>query len=870
MAKTQKISQKKWLKGVNAAASVFAQPPGSFPRASNVVYTRRGSLVTCDGTQLITTPRLTIFPPHPPASGPDNIGPLTEVFLFEPTGLPNAYYAIFKQLNVGLVGIVGLAVVDGGAGGNLSAGTYQWVVTALDGAGGETSGSAAVSILLAANHKGNLSWTALTFATGYNVYRTVANGSIFLRVNGSTPITTNVYVDNVADANLGTEIAPTRDSTQTSEFLKLTTPDYSFIGPVGLLPADFLPEKDGTAGGSGGGFGGGGGGGGGTGGSTSGGQPPTPAGGVSGNISPIPQIVQFNNQMILALGNGYPPQASNGVSMFPLLNTFVASYPARTNATVQVVGDLMALAGVLYKAIQGGTTAAAPPAFNTVLNQSTADGTVIWISQGPVNAVPAPRGAAHEIIYAGSLWVFNTSPTNTTDNFDGPSCLKMSDLNNPNSWNPLNVAFLDKDDGSQGMGLATYTIAESGIPPTGSLVAFKEFSTFQINGVFGASNFSIQRAQTDLGCVAPRSIQFVPGYGIVRMTHLGISMFDGVRDRLLSEEIRPYIFGGLPDVTGVDWNYIWFSKAALTASPPMYCCAVPVIPSMTINHLAVASVTAQVSGAATLPPGTYYLQYFIQDTQGNYWRSGEFSVVIAAGQEIVITLSAAFPTAYRGYVWYGSTPGGENTLVTLPANLAEPIAAVTNPGIASSVPFTSSGMLFRLLCYDLILKAWTIIDLPFAISVLKQFRTLGTIPITAMAGFSDGSLRRWQASDPNWDEGATVAGDPDLIVDASVQTPDVFGKDASDRVYFRQLAIRGRGNPGTIRTLTTVNGVSGSNSAAQTLAVLPMGGSEFIAYAELGITGMDAHSDISWSGPMELDSVDWLAIAKAIRGRVTV
>lgn len=869
MAKTQKVAQKKWLKGVNSAASVFAQPPGSFPRDSNVVYTRRGSLITCDGSQLITTPRLTVFPPHPPASGPDNVGPLIEVFLFEPTGLPNAYYAIIKQPNIGLVRVAGLVAVDGGAAGNLSAGTYQWVVTALDGAGGETGPSTVSSVVLAANHKGSLTWTALTFATGYNVYRTIANGSIFLLVNGSTPITTNAYVDNIADAGLGTQTAPIIDTTQTSQFLKLTTPDYSFIGPIASLPADALPSKDGTPGGGGGGFGGGGGGGG-IGGGTSGGQPPTPAGGVSGNISPIPQIAQFIGKMMLALGNGYPPQSSDGVTMTPLLNTFVASYPARTNATVQVIGDLMALGGVLYKATQGGTTAAAPPAFNAALGQSTADGTVIWVSQGPVNAVPAPRGAAHEIVYAGSLWVFNTSPTNTSDNFDGPSCLKMSDLNNPNSWNPLNVAFLDKDDGSQGMGLATFTIAESGIPPTGSLVAFKEFSTFQVNGVFGASNFSIQRAQTDLGCVAPRTIQFVPGYGIVRMTHLGIAMFDGVRDRLLSEEIRPYIFGGLSDVTGVDWNYIWFAKAALTANPPMYCCAVPVIPSMTINHLNVASVTAQASGAVPLSPGTYYLRYFIQDTQGNYWRSDEFSVTIGAGQTIGIVLSAPFPTAYRGYIWYGTTPGGENTLSTLAANATEPIAVLVNPGIPSGVPFTSSGMLFRLLCYDLILKSWTIIDLPFAISVLKQFRTLGTIPITAMAGFSDGSLRRWQAGDIDWDLGATVAGAPDLKVHASVRTPEVFGKDASDRVYFRQLAIRGRGDPTSIRVLTSVNGVSGSSLAAQALSVLPMGGSEFIAYAELGITGVDAHSDLSWSGPLEIDSVDWLAIAKAIRGRVTV
>lgn len=863
----QKLAQRKFIKGVVASAQDFAQPQGSVPRASNWLLTRRGALITCDGSQLITTPRLTVFPPHPPAPGVDNLGPLTEIFLFEPIGLDNAYYAIFKDQNTGLVGTTALAAVDGGAGGNLSAGTYQWVITALDGAGGETGGSNILTLVLAANHKANLTWTAVTFATGYNVYRTVANGSVFLLVNGATPVTTTAYPDNTADANLGVQI-PGSDTTQTSKFLKLTTPDYSFIGPIANLPADALPLKDGTGGGGGGGFGGG------TGpsigGGTSGAKPPTPAGGVSGNISPIPQIVQFTNKMILALGNGYPPQSSDGNSMSALLNTFTATYPAHATSNPQAKGDLITVTvggtPYVYKAIQGGTTAAAAPAFPAGINVTVADGSVIWQNIGIVGSNPAPRGAAHAIVYAGSLWIFNTSPDNTTDNFDGPSCLKMSDTNNPNSWNPLNVAFLDKDDGSQGMGLAVFTIAESGIAPTGSLVAFKEFSTFQIIGIFGAADFAIQRAQTDMGCVAPRTIQFVPGFGIVRLTHLGFGVFDGTRDRLISEEIRPYIFGDLQDVSAADWNYIWFAKACLTADPPMYCCAIPVIPSTTIKHLNVTNIGASLGGPG-IAPGNYWAIYFLQDTQGNYWRSDEFGPITldAAHRGFQVTLFGG-PPVYRSYIWYGTSSGGEDTVAILPGNF------ISTPtiGTKSGLPFTSSGMLFRLLCYDLVLKAWIIVDLPFAISAMKQFRSVGTIPITVMSGFSDGSLRRWQMGDPQWDVGATVAGASDLLIHHSVTSAEVYGKNASDRVFFRRLTIRGVGDPTGMSATFVSNGLSGQPSSTQNFTVALLGNSQFVAYVDIALTAMNVHMKLNGSAaaPFEIDSFDWSYMPKPVAGMV--
>jgi len=137
MAKSQKVSQKKWLKGVNAASTTFAQPPGSHPRSSNLVLTKRGGLITADGTFLIS-----VYNNLGLGTGPQQsslgFGPITELILFQPTGLPASYFSLIKNPNVNiLIGASGnLTIADGGAGGVLG-GSYLWAVTALDGAGGE-------------------------------------------------------------------------------------------------------------------------------------------------------------------------------------------------------------------------------------------------------------------------------------------------------------------------------------------------------------------------------------------------------------------------------------------------------------------------------------------------------------------------------------------------------------------------------------------------------------------------------------------------------------------------------------------------------------------------------------------------------------
>jgi hypothetical protein len=185
-----------------------------------------------------------------------------------------------------------------------------------------------------------------------------------------------------------------------------------------------------------------------------------------------------------------------------------------------------------------------------------------------------PPGAKHVAFHLGSVWLWNTNAATTA--LDGPSSLRMSDVNNPNSWPNANQTFIAKDDGQVGMGLATYTIVETGISPTSTLIAFKNYSAYQITGVFGVSGQPIiQRIKSDMGCIAPRTIQFVSGFGLIRLTHKGFALYNGVDDRLISEEVRPYIFGR-DDITGLNFGTIDRAVAVQTQNPPLYICAAPI------------------------------------------------------------------------------------------------------------------------------------------------------------------------------------------------------------------------------------------------------------------------------------------------------
>lgn len=194
-----------------------------------------------------------------------------------------------------------------------------------------------------------------------------------------------------------------------------------------------------------------------------------------------------------------------------------------------------------------------------------------------------PPGALHAIQHLNSLWLWGTAPTTTA--IDGPSSLRVSGVNDPNDWPNENQTFLAKDDGQIATGISIFTLAETGISPAPTLVLFKNFSTYQVTGLLGAADFIATRAKTDLGCIAPKSVQFITGFGVIRLTHKGFAIFDGVNDILVSEEVRPLIFGDV-GIYGQVFSGIKFDpfdpESVLVAwsmqsqNPPMYLCGVPV------------------------------------------------------------------------------------------------------------------------------------------------------------------------------------------------------------------------------------------------------------------------------------------------------
>ena len=493
----------------------------------------------------------------------------------------------------------------------------------------------------------------------------------------------------------------------------------------------------------------------------------SPYGGILGQACPIPTQVQFAGQTIVILGNGLPPVAYDPASGIPaaapapLANTFQAAFPTWQPSVDWVTGSQVTDgASNYYTATQGGVSQTpGPPTWNTTLGAETADGSVVWTSQGPIVASTAPRGAAHAVAYAGSLWLANTSPTDTSDGIDGPSCLKMSDSNNPNSWNPVNTAFIDRNDGTQITGLQPFTIAALGISPTGSLCVFKEYQTYQVIGVFGATSFEIQPAQTNLGCIAARSIQFLPGFGVVRFTHLGFAVFDGINDRLISEDIRPYLFGGVDseaDLAPVDQTFAYRAVAAQTSTPPMYLCAMPLL-----------------------------------------------------GQ---------------------------------------------------------TGALTRLFCYDLVMKAWAILDLPWAINSLGAMAVGEGYPLV-LAGKADGTIQWLQSGDLNWDQDA-LAQSP---VPWSFRSPDVFGEGSSQRLFYEQATIRGYGSAAMVRSILASLWLDGANLGAQAIDVVPQGGgSLFEARVRIFKSGYRAHLNISGTNGGAagvIDAIDWAVTPKSALAR---
>lgn len=750
------ISQHKFSKLV-ASTGPLSQPPGALTRMSNLLFTQRGSLQICDGSQFIATVA-------------DR--QIEELAIFANLVSGQYPYLIGLTLNPASEGNVsGIGVTVGGGPSN-PAGTYVFGIVGVTANGGHSDmGAASAQTTVSSGSAfGNLTftWTGFTDAVTYQLWMfgwpALSLVSEFSGVLIASGITGTTYTTSGTLPVTPVVTTPVGDSTHLLEVALSSIGisggqaivEFNFFGTT--FPS-FTPSASAQVPGS-----------------------PTfvgliaptiktPYGGVPGACCNIPLVVQFAGLAILILGNGYAPQQfdpalGTGGSITPLANTFQAAYPDWQPSVDWITGaQVTDGAGNYFIATQGGVSQTpGPPAWNIDLGDETADGSVIWTSQGPIIASTAPRGAAHAVAYAGSLWLANTYPTDTSDGIDGPSCLKMSDANNPNSWNPVNTAFIGRNDGTQITGLQPFTIAALGISPTGSLCVFKEFTTYQVIGVFGSTSFEIQPAQTNLGCLAARSIQFIPGFGVVRYTHLGFAVFDGINDRLISEDIRPYLFGGVDseaDLIAVDPLYLYLSRSAQTTFPPMYMCAMPLT--------------------------------------------------------------------------------------------------------------GSNGSLTRLFCYDLVMKAWTVIDLPTPITSLNWMQAAEGYPLVLAGEFNGGigNAMRMQTGDLTWNK--DIFGGAGENVQWSFRSPDVFGEGSSQRLFYEQVTIRGYGNTTMAKSIAASLWLDGKNLGVQAIDIVPMGGSNlFEIRIALFRNGERAHLDISGNNggaAGTIDTLDWAVTPKSAMAR---
>src|ERR1035438_1307011 len=144
-----------FVKGVDASTGCLTQPKGSVPRASNLLLSKRGSLRTCDGSLLVNA-----------YNGVPTLGRGRSMceFFFAPTGVAGYTLRLMKALGQHLGAPENLAASLSVIAGTLTIGqAYYWVVTAIDGTGGETPASSEVTLTPTSGHQTvTLTWNKVT------------------------------------------------------------------------------------------------------------------------------------------------------------------------------------------------------------------------------------------------------------------------------------------------------------------------------------------------------------------------------------------------------------------------------------------------------------------------------------------------------------------------------------------------------------------------------------------------------------------------------------------------------------------------------------------------------------------------------------
>lgn len=202
------------------------------------------------------------------------------------------------------------------------------------------------------------------------------------------------------------------------------------------------------------------------------------------------------------------------------------------------------------------------------LNPVNKKGTEVWLNIG--QAALSPPGAKFVFQHLDSIFLWGVGRTYGTDGITGPDALWQSNTGAPLTYDPADATFVGKGDGTEAQGGAEYSLSEAGIAATPQLVLFKDASTYSFLNSF--PNASLVEVSGGLGCIAPATIQFIGGYGVMRLSYAGVTLFDGQLEHVTeyTDAIRGYLFGGLSDVVPVDFTNIQNCVSTQSVNPPMY------------------------------------------------------------------------------------------------------------------------------------------------------------------------------------------------------------------------------------------------------------------------------------------------------------
>lgn len=512
MSITKPIVQR-FLKGLNTTLDLFSLPEGALRDLQQLLFSFLSGLTTCDAVVELTSSGGASTVVIPDGTHPANQAILAFAEYYPASAATSSLLCYLTRVSANAAIFVavpsGLVATGVNVGGGIliPGTTYTYDITAIDNDSTLGYGVAGETTAAVITKDPGMGNNAVTIT--WNIDPGAAGYRIYGRIGGAIGLLATVDANTLSFTDTG-NTAPGAQTPPLSNTTNLVVAlDNALSDSVGLGFSTLLPFCPIQAV------------------ATFSSVPGviivffTASGGIKGLTGPVPQMVMCpNNLMVLCLGNG----------IFP--------YAITSNAGSGFIPVLL-----------GSTTITPPPAGQHV-----------------------PVAIAHGLFHAGIFWAANTWVTNHANGLDGPSALRQSNVNDPTTYNTTNSTFVSKNDGDEITAIAAFSIAEAGIAPAGNVVIYKNKTTWLASpNLISSTAFTLTQAQTDMGCVAPRSVRYVAPLGQFRLTHKGLALFDGLRDTLLTDSSVQSIFDNRDNAAkNLDWNFAYLSKGFYVDDPSMY------------------------------------------------------------------------------------------------------------------------------------------------------------------------------------------------------------------------------------------------------------------------------------------------------------